>query len=88
MTNQQNMMYSFITPQELPKVAEMYHNLFSETHSLENMETVFYVNKRDIDIINEDLHFRNNLYGTPEETDEIIVNVDGYKFRYILQEEM
>lgn len=88
MTNQQNTKNNFIAPQDLSQIVSMYHDLFSETHSLDNMETVFYVNKHDIDIINEDLYYRNNLDGKPEDTDEIIVNIDGYKFKYILQEEI
>lgn len=70
------------------------NDIFNLTHTLSEMRTscnlnrmeiVFHVEKDELKLINEDIFYRNNPDGKnkPEDTDEIIVNVNGFKIRYV-----
>ena len=53
--------------------------------TLSNYESNYDVDKLS-EKINNDLYHNTNHDGTPEETDEIIINLNGYKFIYRLEE--
>lgn len=54
---------------------------------LSSLEVNIYVDKKTLRKTNEELYYRNNSAGEPEETDEIIVNINDIKFRYVVKEE-
>ena len=67
--------------------------LMNESYSgtdLSNVVIEFTVGKGILQKINEELYYRNNagslVYGTPDETDEIDINIGNIRFRCIAGE--
>lgn len=67
--------------------------LLSERYSgtdISNMTIEFAVSKGMLQKINEELFYRNNsenlVYGKPQPTDEIIVNINNVRFRCVAEE--
>lgn len=53
---------------------------------LSNMTVLFEVDEKTLKQINEELYYSNNTVGTPEDTDEILITVNGITFKYIIKE--
>lgn len=59
------------------------------SYDVSSMEILFRVDRKTLNNINEDIFYRNNpnSKSSPEETDEIIVNINGFKIKYVLNDE-
>lgn len=53
---------------------------------LSNMIVLFEVDEKTLKQINEELYYSNNTDGSPEDTDEILITVNGITFKYIIKE--
>lgn len=80
----------------IPRITDFIEmaNLFEESYSgtdLSNVTIEFVVSKGILQKINEELFFRNNagklVYGNPDPTDEIIVNIENIRFRCVEEKE-
>ena len=60
-------------------------NIETDT-DLSSLEINIYVDDKALRKMNEELYYRNSSIGEPEETDEIIVNINDIKFRYVVRE--
>lgn len=56
-------------------------------YDLSNMTMTFSVDETTLRKVNEEIFFSNNNTGTPEDVDEIVVNVNNVHFKYVLEEE-
>lgn len=74
-----------ILPENLNNFVALLDKFWGE-YSFEKTEFIIGVNRETINKINNDLYHNTNHDGTPEETDEIIINLNGYKFVYRLEE--
>lgn len=74
-----------ILPEDLNKFINMLNEFWGE-HDLSNMEIIFNVDKETLNKINSELYYGTEHNGEPEETDEIIINLNGYKIIYRLEE--
>lgn len=74
-----------ILPKDLNKFTNMLDNFWGE-HDLSNMEIIFNVNKETLKEINMELYYGTEHNGEPEDTDEIIINLNNYKIIYRLEE--
>lgn len=74
-----------ILPKDLNKFTNMLDNFWGE-HDLSNMEIIFNVDKETLKEINVELYYGTEHNGEPEETDEIIINLNNYKIIYRLEE--
>ena len=72
-----------LLPENLNNFVAMLQNFWGD-YSFENTEIVIGVNQDTLNKINSDLYYNTNHDGTPEETDEIVINLNGYKFIYRL----
>ena len=53
---------------------------------LSNMTVLFEVDEKTLKLINEELYYSNNTDGSPEDTDEILITVNGITFKYTIKE--
>ena len=74
-----------ILPKVLNKFTNMLDNFWGE-HDLSNMEIIFNVDKETLKEINMELYYGTEHNGEPEDTDEIIINLNNYKIIYRLEE--
>lgn len=74
-----------LLPENLNNFVAMLQNFWGE-YSFKNTEFTIGVDKNTLNDINNNLYHNTNHDGTPEETDEIIINLNGYKFIYRLEE--
>ena len=80
------------TNKRIPKVEDLYTitNLINDklwdTTDLSSMEILIKVNKENLVKVNEDLYYRFNNEGEPEDTDEVVINVNGFKITYTTDE--
>jgi hypothetical protein len=74
-----------ILPKDLNKFTNMLDNFWGE-HDLSNMEIIFNVDKETLKEINMELYYGTEHNGEPEDTDEIIINLNNYKIIYRLEE--
>lgn len=74
-----------ILPEDLNKFINMLNEFWGE-YDLSNMEIIFNVDKKTLNEINSKLYYGTEHNGEPEETDEIIINLNGYKIIYRLME--
>lgn len=74
-----------ILPEDLNIFVALMNKFWGE-YSFENTEIVIGVNQDTLNKINYDLYHNTNHDGIPEDTDEIIINLNGYKFIYRLEE--
>ena len=74
-----------ILPKDLNKFTNMLDNFWGE-HDLSNMEIIFNVDKETLKEINMELYYGTEHNGEPEDTDEIIINLNSYKIIYRLEE--
>lgn len=74
-----------ILPKDLNKFTIMLDNFWGE-HDLSNMEIIFNVDKETLKEINMELYYGTEHNGEPEDTDEIIINLNNYKIIYRLEE--
>lgn len=56
-------------------------------YDLSNMTMTFSVDETTLRKVNEEIFFLNNNTGTPEDVDEIVVNVNNVHFKYVLEKE-
>lgn len=56
-------------------------------YDLSNMTMTFSVDETTLRKVNEEIFFSNNNTGTPEDVDEIVINVNNVHFKYVLEEE-
>jgi hypothetical protein len=73
-----------ILPKDLNKFINMLNESWNE-YDLANMEIIFNVDEKTLNDINNELYYGTNHDGSPEETDEIIINLNGYKIIYRLK---
>ena len=61
---------------------------FSNTYDLNNMEIIFTVDKNTLKHINEDMFYACNpaSMSFPEDVDEINLEVNEIKFKYVIEE--
>lgn len=78
-------MKKIILPEDLNNFVAMLQNFWGY-YDLSNMTIVFSVDKRLLDEINTKLYHDIEQEGTPEETDEVVININEYKFIYHLEE--
>ena len=74
-----------LLPENLNNFVAMLQNFWDE-YSFENTEIVIGVDQDTLNKINRDLYYNTNHDGVPEETDEIVINLNGYKFIYRLED--
>lgn len=74
-----------LLPENLNNFVVMLQNFWGD-YSFENTEIIIGVNQDILNKINYDLYHNTNHDGIPEDTDEIIINLNGYKFIYRLEE--
>jgi hypothetical protein len=74
-----------ILPKDLNKFINMLNEFWGE-HDLSNMEIIFNVDKETLNEINSELYYGTEHNGSPEDTDEIIINLNGYKIIYRSEE--
>jgi hypothetical protein len=74
-----------VLPENLNNFVSILQNFLND-YDLSNMETIFYVDKHVLNEINSKLYYEINANAAPEETDEIIININDYKFIYRLKE--
>lgn len=74
-----------LLPENLNNFVAMLQNFWGE-YSFKNTEFIIGVDKNTLNDINNNLYHNTNYDGVPEETDEIIINLNGYKFIYRLEE--
>ena len=74
-----------ILPKDLNKFINMLNEFWGE-HDLSNMEIIFNVDKETLNEINRELYYGTEHNGSPEDTDEIIINLNGYKIIYRSEE--
>lgn len=68
---------------DLVALSKCFQETLGDKYDLSTMEIVFSVDELTLNKINEDLYYRNNTTGAPDETDEIVVNINGYTFKYV-----
>ena len=72
------------------EMASVLEEVYSGT-DMNNVTIEFSVSKGILQKINEELFYRNNagnmVYGNPEPTDEILINIGNIKFRCVEEEE-
>ena len=73
--------------EEIIKISSIIKENINKDMDLSSLEVNIYVDKKTLRKMNEELYYRNNSVGEPEETDEIIVNINDIKFRYVVKEE-
>lgn len=74
-----------VLPENLNNFVSILQNFLND-YDISNMETIFYVDKHVLNEINSKLYYEINANAAPEETDEIIININDYKFIYRLKE--
>jgi hypothetical protein len=71
------------------EMASVLEEVYSGT-DMNNVTIEFSVSKGILQKINEELFYRNNagnmVYGNPEPTDEILINIGNIKFRCVEEE--
>ena len=78
-------MRKIISLEDLNNFVSFLENFWSE-YDLSNMNIVFNVDKYTLKDINKKLYQGTEHDGEPEDTDEIIINLNGYKIIYRLEE--
>jgi hypothetical protein len=78
-------MGKIILPEDLNNFIGLLENFWSG-YDLSNMDIIFNVNKFTLKDINRKLYQGTEHNGEPEDTDEIIINLNGYKIIYRLEE--
>ena len=73
--------------EEIIKISSIIKENINKDMDLSSLEVNIYVDKKALRKMNEELYYRNNSVGEPEETDEIIVNINDIKFKYVVKEE-
>ena len=72
------------------EMASVLEEVYSGT-DMNNVTIEFSVSKGILQKINEELFYRNNagnmVYGNPEPTDEIVINIGSIRFRCVEEEE-
>lgn len=71
---------------ELIRFSQVINDNFVDLE-LSNMTILFEVDKRTLKSINEDFYYSNNTNGIPEDTDEIVITVNGITFKYAVKDE-
>ena len=74
-----------LLPEYLNNFITLLNNFWGE-YSFEKTQFIIGVDKNTLDNINQELYYNTNHNGTPEDTDEIIINLNGYKFIYRLED--
>lgn len=74
-----------LLPEDLNNFITLLNNFWGE-YSFEKTQFIIGVDKNTLDNINQELYYNTNHNGTPEDTDEIIINLNGYKFIYRLED--
>lgn len=73
--------------EDLLKLSSVLNNETMREYDLSNMMVTFSVDETTLRKVNEEIFFSNNNTGTPEDVDEIVVNVNNVHFKYVLEEE-
>ena len=80
----------FLKIEDLYKLSSTIHNNFSEEYDISNLILTFEVDEDTMKRINEEIFYANNpnTKTKPEETDEIIININDVHFRYTINNEI
>lgn len=70
---------------DLINMSEILNNEFGKTIDLSLFEIIINVDDNTIKKINEDLYYRYNSDGSPEDVDEVNVRSNGIRFKYTNQ---
>jgi hypothetical protein len=73
--------------EDLLKLSSIIHNGTMHDYDVSNMTVTFTVDEDTLKRVNEEIFYSNNTHGTPEDVDEIMINVNDIHFKYVLNEE-
>lgn len=75
-------MKTIIHPKDLYKITEKLNDVLIDYPKNIDMEIVMYSDEASIQKLNEELYYTYHQNGNPEKTNEVIINMNNYKFIY------
>ena len=73
---------------DLIKIANVITETIGTTCDTSLLEITIGVDKPTLKKLNEEFYYRNNSFGQPDDTDEIVVKIGDITFKYYVKEEI
>lgn len=78
-----------LTVDDLIKISSVLQNNILNEYDTSNLQITLNVDEKTMKMVNENIFYSNNpnTNQKPEETDEILINVNNIHFKYVINEE-